>query len=89
MTNVTQTDLVATISTKTNHRQDTVKEVLYALLSEITACTAAGSRVQLKGFGTFETKHSAARLGRNPRTGEQLEIAASSRLAFKASKPRT
>jgi DNA-binding protein HU-beta len=45
-----------------------------------------GDRVQITGFGTFEAKHRKARTGRNPRTGETIEIAASKTPSFRAGK---
>lgn len=50
----------------------------------ITGLLAAGEKVQLVGFGTFESRHQAERQGRNPRTGEALTIAASNKPAFSA-----
>lgn len=62
--------------------------VIDAALAEITRATGEGATVQLQGFGTFSARHRAARTGRNPRTGEPVEIAASTALGFKASKTR-
>ena len=45
-----------------------------------------GEKVQITGFGTFETRHRGARMGRNPRTGERIQIPASVSPAFKAGK---
>jgi DNA-binding protein HU-beta len=45
-----------------------------------------GSRVQITGFGTFETKHRKARTGRNPRTGQTIRIAATKTPGFRAGK---
>src|SRR5690349_145024 len=53
-----------------------------AVLDEITAALAAGERVTLTGFGTFEATGRAARTGRNPRTGEALEVAATTVARF-------
>jgi DNA-binding protein HU-beta len=55
-----------------------------AIIDSITSALAAGDRVTLPGFGTFETRERAARQGRNPQTGETMEIAASTTPAFKA-----
>jgi len=52
----------------------------------ISAALKAGERVQITGFGTFESKHRKARQGRNPRTGETIQIKASNTPAFKAGK---
>ena len=57
---------------------------LNAVLHTITAALASGDRVTIPGFGTFETRHRAARQGRNPQTGSTMEIAASTAPAFKA-----
>ena len=55
-----------------------------AALDAIADALAAGDKVQLIGFGTFEVKESAARAGRNPRTGETIQIEASKRPVFSA-----
>jgi DNA-binding protein HU-beta len=57
---------------------------LNAVLDSITTALAAGDKVTLPGFGTFETRERSARQGRNPQTGETMEIAASTAPAFKA-----
>jgi len=68
-------ELIDSIAEKTGHTQaDTIK-TLDALLETIEATVAGGGKVQLVGFGTFEPHHRAARPGRNPQTGEPLEIA--------------
>ncbi len=56
---------------------------LSAVLDAITGALASGDKVTLAGFGTFETRERAARTGRNPQTGESMEIAASTAAAFK------
>ncbi|WP_456847252.1 HU family DNA-binding protein, partial [Cellulomonas sp. P5_C6] len=53
-----------------------------AVLDEITSALAAGERVTLTGFGTFEAAGRAARTARNPRTGETLEVAATTVARF-------
>ena len=55
-----------------------------AVLDTISGALVAGDSVTLPGFGTFEVRSRAARSGRNPQTGEALEIAASKAPAFKA-----
>lgn len=57
-----------------------------AVVDAITSALADGDKVQITGFGTFEVRHRAARMGRNPRTGEPVEIKASNAPAFKAGK---
>ena len=57
-----------------------------AVLDSITRTLSGGSSVSLVGFGTFSVKARAARMGRNPRTGEAIQIAASNVPGFKAGK---
>ncbi len=57
-----------------------------ALVNSITNALKAGDQISLVGFGTFLVKERAARSGRNPRTGETIEISASSMPVFKAGK---
>lgn len=54
-----------------------------AAVEAIVAAVSGGGKVNLPGFGTFESRHRAARSGRNPQTGETMEIAASDAPAFK------
>ena len=68
-------ELIDSIAEKTGHTQaDTIKTI-DALMETIEATVAGGDKVLLVGFGTFEPHHRAARAGRNPQTGEPLEIA--------------
>jgi DNA-binding protein HU-beta len=57
-----------------------------AVLDAITAGLKSGEKIQISGFGTFEVRHREARMGRNPRTGEPVQIKASNAPAFKAGK---
>ena len=66
-------------------RADATKAV-DATLDAITSTLANGGSVSLVGFGTFSVKARAARMGRNPRTGEAIQIAASNVPGFKAGK---
>ena len=61
-------------------------EAVDAVLEAVSASLAAGESVTVPGFGTFEVRERAARTGRNPRTGETIEIAASRVPAFRAGK---
>ena len=54
--------------------QRDVENIVNTLLDEITQSLAAGRRVELRGFGAFSVKHRPARTGRNPRTGESVEV---------------
>ena len=66
-------------------RADATKAV-DSVLDSVTRTLAGGDSVSLVGFGTFSVKHRAARMGRNPRTGEAIQIAASKVPGFKAGK---
>lgn len=61
-------------------------EVLTAILGEMAAALARGERVTLVGFGSFEVKDKAARMGFNPATMEEMKIPASRTIAFKPGK---
>lgn len=61
------------------------EEALDAVLTSISKGVKKDKKVQIIGFGTFEVKKRAARMGRNPKTGEALKIAASKSVSFKAS----
>ncbi len=78
-----RTDLVGTVARETGLTAVQAEAALGAALSGIVAAVAAGDRVSLPGFGTFEARERAARSGRNPQTGEALEIPASVAPAFK------
>lgn len=60
-------------------------EALEAVLSSISAGVKKDKKVQIIGFGTFEVKERASRQGRNPKTGESMQIAASKSVGFKPS----
>ncbi|RZL62838.1 MAG: HU family DNA-binding protein [Rhodococcus sp. (in: high G+C Gram-positive bacteria)] len=60
-----------------------VERVLDALTDAIGGALAKGDSVAIAGFGTFEVRHRAARTGRNPQTGAEIQIAASNAPAFK------
>ena len=59
-------------------------EAVSAVIDAITEALVAGDDVKITGFGSFEIKERAARTGRNPKTGEAVEIAASKYVAFSA-----
>jgi integration host factor subunit beta len=63
-----------------------VERIVAAFFDEMTSALARGERVELRGFGAFTVKHRNARAGRNPRTGETVEVAQKSVPFFKAGK---
>lgn len=82
-----KSDLVKTVAEQLSVAQIDVKTVLDTALADIAAKANEGLKVNLAGFGGFVVKERAARVGRNPATGEAIEIAASKSLTFKATKP--
>lgn len=84
---MTRSELIKTIAEKVDGvTQEKAKEVVGVVLDEITDALVSGDRVQFVGFGTFEVKERAAREGRNPQTGETMQIASSKNVKFKARK---
>ena len=81
-----KTELIASIAEKCGITKKDAERVINATLDSVTASLVAGDKVQLSGFGIFETKQREARIGRNPRTKEAIQIPASTQPAFKASK---
>lgn len=81
-----KTELIAVAAENAGISKKDTERVLNAAIDAITAALVAGDRVQLSGFGIFETKDREARIGRNPHTKEAIEIPATRVPAFKASK---
>lgn len=79
-------DLIDAIAAEADLSKASAGRALDAALDAITAQLAKGETVSLVGFGTFSVKPRAAREGRNPRTGETIQIAASNTPGFKAGK---
>ena len=85
-----KSDLVDALSDATGMTKADAARAVDALFSPdggvISRALRGGKRVQITGFGTFESKHRKARQGRNPRTGQTIQIAASNTPAFRAGK---
>lgn len=79
-------ELVQEISKKAGVTQKEATEVLGSLIDTIQKTVAKGKKVTLVGFGTFEPRKRAARVGRNPQTGKELKIPAKTVPAFSAGK---
>ena len=79
-------ELIAVTAENTGLSKKDTEAVITAALEAITAALAENVKVQLVVFGAFETKSRAARIGRNPRTKEAIEIPASKVPVFKAGK---
>ena len=78
--------LAAALAEKTQLSKKDAEKALNAFIDVVTVSMAKGEKVQLIGFGTFDVKDRPARVARNPRTGEEIKIAASKAPAFKAGK---
>ena len=76
-------DLVETIAREADLSTAQADAALKALVDGVVAAVAGGDKVAIAGFGTFESRQRSARTGRNPQTGETMEIAASKAPAFK------
>ena len=84
---LTRSELIAQLAASNPHlRQDDVEAIVATIFGEITAALARGDRVELRGFGAFSTREREARTGRNPRTGDAVEVAAKRVPYFKAGK---
>ena len=81
-----KTELIAAVAEKAGLTKKDAERALNAAFEAITASLVAGEKVQVSGFGIFETKKREARTGRNPRTKETIQIPATRLPAFKASK---
>ena len=76
--------LIQKIAENGNMTKKEAEVALNAVVAAIADAVAAGEKVQVSGFGSFDVKARDARTGRNPKTGEAVEIAASKRVVFTA-----
>ncbi|MEC4565159.1 HU family DNA-binding protein [Paenibacillus sp. CMAA1739] len=81
-----KTDLINQVSESTELSKKDVTKVIDAVFEAIAGALQNGDKVQLVGFGNFEVRERSARKGRNPQTGEEIEIPASKIPAFKPGK---
>ena len=81
-----KTELIAAVAEKTGLTKKDAERVINATFETVTASLVKGDKVQISGFGIFEVKAREARVGRNPRTKESIQIPATKLPAFKASK---
>ena len=80
-----KTQLIDVVAKEAQMKKKEAEVAVEAVFAAITNALADGDKVQIIGFGTFEAKEQAAREGRNPMTGEKINIAACKRPAFSAS----
>ena len=81
-----KSELISAVAEKTDLTKKDAEKAVNAIFKSIEEALARNDKVQLVGFGTFEIKERAARVGRNPRTGEEIKIPATRVPSFKAGK---
>lgn len=81
-----KTELIAAVAAKTGMSKKDAEKAVAATVDAITESLVKGDKVQVSGFGIFEVKTREARVGRNPRTKETIQIPATRLPQFKASK---
>ncbi len=83
--NMNKTELIEAMAANAEITKTDAEKAFNAFVEEVTKALANGDKVALKGFGNFEVRSRDARTGRNPITGEAIQIAASKVAAFKPS----
>ncbi|HZH29012.1 MAG TPA: integration host factor subunit beta [Azospirillaceae bacterium] len=84
---MTKSDLIQRLAEKNPHLyQRDVERIVATIFNEITEALARGDRVELRGFGAFSVKRRDARVGRNPRTGDAVQVGAKHIPFFKTGK---
>jgi len=81
-----KTELIDAIAAECDLSKVAAQRALESVLNNVTKAVSNGDAVQLVGFGTFASGNRAERTGRNPRTGEEIKIAASKTVKFTAGK---
>ncbi len=81
-----KTELIAAVAAETGLTKKDSELAVNAFVNQVTAALKKGDKVSIVGFGSFEVKHRNARVGRNPKTKETINIPASKAPAFKAGK---
>lgn len=81
-----KTELIAKVAEKTELTKKDATKAVDAVFASISESLQSGDKVQVIGFGNFEVRERAARKGRNPQTGEEIDIPASKVPAFKPGK---
>ena len=84
--NYTKSELLSAVADDAGVSKVDAESVLAAFFSTATTAARAGNKVSWAGFGSFSPTHRAARMGRNPRTGEPVQIKASTAMKFSAAK---
>ena len=82
-----KTELIAAVAEKADLSKKDAEAAITAAVEAITGALIEGEKVQLVGFGSFEVKTRAARVGRNPKTGKEIPISEARLPVFKAGRP--
>ncbi len=80
---MTKKDIVMKVSTETNLTQQDVKKIVQKTIDAITESLERGETVELRNFGVFKVKSRRGRIGRNPRTGEEVPVPEKKVVVFK------
>jgi len=83
---MTKAELIDSIASKIELPKATAERVVTLIFDDIVASLKGGDKVHISGFGTFQVSDRKARTGRNPKTGEMIQIAASRSAKFKPGK---
>jgi DNA-binding protein HU-beta len=83
---MTKADLIESVASKVDLPRATAERAVNTMFDDIVEALKQGDKVNVSGFGTFSVSTRKARIGRNPKTGESIEIAASRAAKFKAGK---
>ncbi len=84
---MTKSELIQRLADRNPHLyQRDIEKIVATIFDEITEALARGDRVELRGFGAFSVKHRDARTGRNPRTGEAVDVSEKATPFFKTGK---
>lgn len=83
---MTKRELVVMVAERLGYTQNEVSNVVQTTLETITDCLARGQRLEIRNFGVFEVRKRDARIGRNPRTGQEVSIGEKCVATFKPGK---
>jgi DNA-binding protein HU-beta len=83
---MTKAELIESVASKVDLPRAIAERAVNTMFDEMTAALSQGDKVNISGFGTFSVSTRKARTGRNPKTGESIEIAASRAAKFKPGK---
>jgi integration host factor alpha subunit len=83
---MTKAELIESISSKVDLQKTTAERIVNTIFDDIVAALKNGDKVNISGFGTFQVSDRKARIGRNPKTGEAIQISASRSAKFKPGK---